>query len=149
MKFNFRLQRLLELREAAERQQASALHAAAHQEATERDAAQASEERLDMVEDQLRSSTDEVRAAGLYHVYGLTQDAARQQRDAQDEALRDAEAARTAEEARYQEARMARRAVERLRERREEEWETETGRLEQKDMDEVAQRQTRPGGESA
>ncbi len=147
MKFTFRLQRLLELREAAEKQQASALHAAAGVEAEERDAAQARSEQLEAVQDQLSSATEETRAAGLFQVYGLTRDAAREQRDAQDEALRDAEAARAAEEARYQEARMARRAVERLRGRREEEWLTESGRQEQKEQDEVAQRQSRSGGD--
>ena len=67
----------------------------------------------------------------------MTVDAAEARLEAVEEALRAAEARRAEEDERFAEARMARRALEKLRERREADHAIETGRQEQRDLDEL------------
>ena len=78
--------------------------------------------------------------AGLHHAYRLTVDAAEARLEAVEDALREAEGRRAEEDQLFAEARMARRTLEKLRERREADHALETGREEQRDLDEL----TRP-----
>lgn len=139
--FKFSLQRILDLRTAAERQQASALGDALQHEAEQRRSSAASASQLEQVHDQVEQTTGtHPAAAGLHHAYRLTVDAAEARLDAEADALRDAETRREDEDARFAEARMARRALEKLRERRAADWAIEVGREEQRELDELASR---------
>ncbi len=138
-KFNFPLQRILDLRAASERQQASALGDALQVEAEQRRSSEASAEQLAQVHEQVEQTTGtHPAAAGLHHAYRLTVDAAEARLDAEADALRDAEARRAEEDAKFAEARMARRALEKLRERRAADHAMESGRSEQRESDELA-----------
>ena len=139
--FKFSLQRILDLRAAAERQQASALGDALQHEATQRRTSEAQAEQLEHVHEQVEQQTGtHPAAAGLHHAYRLTVDAAEARLEAVEAALREAEGRRAEEDQLFAEARMARRTLEKLRERREADHALETGRAEQRDLDEL----TRP-----
>ncbi len=140
-RFQFRLDRVLGLRAAAERQQASVLGRAAGAEAERRERTEASQSRLESVEDQAGARTGEV-AAGVLRAYGLALDAARSQVEADLTALHAAAQLREVEAAKFAEARRARRVLERLRQRRAEDWAQDAARQEQGAMDEVALRRT-------
>jgi flagellar export protein FliJ len=136
--FKFSLQRILDLRAAAERQQASALGDALEQEARRRRSSEAHADQLEQVHDQVEQQTGtHSAAAGLHHAYRLTVDAAEARLEAEEAALREAEERRAEEDERFAEARMARRALEKLRERREADHAIERGRQEQRDLDEL------------
>lgn len=138
-KFNFTLQRILDLRAASERQQASALGDALQVEAEQRRSSEASVEQLEHVHEQVEQTTGtHPAAAGLHHAYRLTVDAAEARLDAEADALREAEARRVEEDVKFAEARMARRALEKLRERRAADHAMESGRSEQRESDELA-----------
>jgi len=138
--FKFSLQRILDLRAAAERQQASALGEALANEASQRRSSEAHADQLEQVHEQVEQHTGtHSAAAGLHHAYRLTVDAAEARLEAEEAALLEAEARRAEEDERFAEARMARRALEKLRERREADHAIERGRQEQRDLDEQTQ----------
>ncbi|MGD9524583.1 MAG: hypothetical protein AB7N73_08810 [Gemmatimonadales bacterium] len=137
--FRFSLQRLLDLRHAAERAQAAAMGRAAAEEERLRVTSEQEAARLEAVQDQAAAVTP--LPAGLRHLIGLSTEAARARASEADEAHRTAEMARLDEQDRFSDARMARRSLERLREKRSAEWSTEAGRQAQADSDEVARQQ--------
>jgi flagellar export protein FliJ len=137
--FRFSLQRLLDLRHAAERAQAAAMGRAAAEEERLRTTSEQEAAQLEAVQDQAASQTP--LPAGLRHLMGLSTEAARARADEADQAHRVAEVARLDEEDRFSDARMARRSLERLREKRSAEWSTDLGRQEQADSDEIARQQ--------
>lgn len=138
--FKFSLQRILDLRAAAERQQASALGEALAHEASQRRSSEEHADQLEQVHEQVEQQTGtHSAAAGLHHAYRLTVDAAEARLEAEEAALQEAEARRVEEDERFAEARMARRALEKLRERREADHAIERGRQEQRDLDELSQ----------
>lgn len=147
MKFNFRLQKLLGLREAVEKQQATIFGAAAETEAQQQLKSERSAEQLDQIQSQLSQPTTESIPAGLYHAYGLTVEAAAARAEQDQAGLKEAQAERAAEEARYHEARIARKVVERLKERKESEWQSEIQQAEQKELDEVARQRGQQNGD--
>jgi flagellar export protein FliJ len=147
--FNFRLQSLLHLREALEKMQGANLGHAEKVEGARRASAEESDTRLSEIEDQAIGSTDAPRAAGMWHAVGLSVEAARAQADQAAAELRAAEEKRAIELDRFTEARGARRVLEKLRERREADWEVEAGREERREMEEqVRNRLIQDGNES-
>jgi flagellar export protein FliJ len=144
-RFHFSLQRLLDLRTAAERLQAAAIGRAFAEEEKRREASAEHASQLESVEEQVSGSR--AMPAGLFHVWGLSTDAARAQLAAATDALREAESALQQEQDRFTDARSARRSLERLRDRQEADWSTEAGRQEQADSDEIARQ--RPAKEEA
>ncbi len=146
-RFHFRLDRVLDLRASAEQEEARTLNAAATTEDAAREASEASRERLRQVSEQAAAAPADLANAGTMRNYLLAVRAAESQAD-DDQATLDASAVeREAAEARYHEARRARRVLERLREHRHAEWNREANRQEQRAADDLAPRRGRPGGD--
>ncbi|HEU4587368.1 MAG TPA: flagellar FliJ family protein [Gemmatimonadales bacterium] len=143
-RFHFRLDRLLQLRAAAEQERARALGRARQHAAERREVAEASARHVLEVVQQLAATPSDLRTAGTLRNLMLTLDAAKLAQTAAEQAHVEAEAALTAELASYDEARQARRALERLRDERRAAWEREAGRVEQQTVDEVALRMRAP-----
>jgi hypothetical protein len=134
--FSFRLQGLLHLRESLEKLQGANLGHAERAEGERRASAEASDTRLAAVVSQAAGGVDAPRAAGLYHVLGLSVEAARASADHAADELRAAEAQRAQELERFNEARSARRVLEKLRERRAADWDVEAVRQERREAEE-------------
>jgi len=141
--FKFSLQRILELRASAERLQAAIMQRAAAAEGARRRASEESAADLDRVHGQ--TSEIEAAPAGLWHAYELSAEAARARLAHDADALRSAEEHRVEEQERFTDARQARRALERLREKQVVEWSIAAARAEQADTDEVARQVTGTG----
>lgn len=137
-RFRFSLQRLLDLRRAAERAQAAATGRATQETERCREVSTERASELDQLEQQ--ASAAEVTPAGLRHAWGMTTDAARNRLELAGDELRLAEAAQQHELDRLTDAHIARRSLERLREKRQTDWSTETGRKEQAESDEIGRR---------
>ena len=135
-RFNFRLQNLLHLRESLEKMQGANLGEAERTEGELRVTAEQSGTRLAAIEDQAAGPAGAPRAAGLWHAVGLSVEAARLRADQAAEELRAAEAQRALELERFNEARTARRVLEKLRERRAADWDVEAGRAERREFEE-------------
>jgi flagellar export protein FliJ len=145
--FTFRLQRLIEWRTFEERQQAALLHQAARLEEEHRQKMEASAAHLESVSQQL--TEPEAETAGMLQNYGLIVSAARHQVKAAAQQRERARAARAVEQERFEAARIARRAIERLRELRHAEWILQDRRSDQQATDEVARRISQENRESA
>lgn len=135
-RFHFSLQRILDLRASAERLQAMIMQRAAAAEGERRQASEASAAGLDRVQEQTREVTSA--PAGLLRAYELSAEAARARLEQDADKLREAEALHLAQQERFTSARMARRSLERLRERQAEDWTFEAARGEQALSDEIA-----------
>jgi flagellar export protein FliJ len=137
-RFTFRLQRLLELRSAVERDQARSLAEARQAEAERLRHLRASQERLDSAAGQrISGPLDQATAGSL-----VNRDLALN-RLAAEAAVADAEHTKSAaaaeqEQVKYSEAATARRAVEKLREQRLAAWNEEANRVDQHETDETA-----------
>jgi flagellar export protein FliJ len=134
--FKFSLQRLLELRAAAERLRGADLGQALAAERAREAASDASREQLERVHDQGEAAPPT--AAGLHHVWELTAAAARAQVAADSAALDAATEVRDDALARLHDAQRARKSLERLRERQADAWAVDAGRAEQAEQDEIA-----------
>jgi len=134
-RFNFRLQNLLHLRESLEKMQGAELGQAERTEGALRVTAEQSGTRLAAIEEQAAGPAGAARAAGLWHVVGLSVEAARANADLAAEELRLAEEQRALELERFNEARTARRVLEKLRERRAADWDVEVGRAERREFE--------------
>lgn len=138
--FIFRLQRILALRERAERERARELGHALRDEEARRQAVREAVTRLRRCGEQVSGAEGEVMTAGAMRVLGLTVKAAADELEAAADSHRAAEDTVAAESERFGQARMERRVVERLRERREAAWDEEASRHEQKEIDHLARR---------
>lgn len=138
--FSFRLQRLLQLREAAEKERARHLGEALREEEARREALRQSQERLETARDQLMATPNEMMQAGTLRNLELSLEMlAGQARSLEDTHLKSLEKVEE-ERMRFEQARVARRVIERLREHRREAWDVEVNRLEQGINDEAGQR---------
>jgi chromosome segregation protein len=144
--FKFSLQRLLELRAAAERLRGADLGQALAAERAREAASLASREQLERVHDQGESAHPT--AAGLHHVWELTSAAARARVAADAAALDAATEDRDDALARLHEAQQARKSLERLRERQVDAWAVDAGRAEQAEQDEIARQRAHNREES-
>ncbi|MFN8651584.1 MAG: flagellar export protein FliJ [Gemmatimonadales bacterium] len=138
--FSFRLQRLLQLREAAEKDRARQLGEALREEEARREALRQSQERLETARDQLMTTPNEMMQAGTLRNLELSVEMlAGQARSLEDTHMKSLEKVEE-ERMRFEQARVARRVIERLREHRREAWGVEVNRLEQVINDEAGQR---------
>ncbi len=138
--FSFRLQRLLQLREAVEKERARQLGEALREEEARREALRQSQERLETARDQLMATPNEMMQAGTLRNLELSVEMlAGQARSLEDTHLKSLEKVEE-ERMRFEQARVARRVIERLREHRREAWDVEVNRLEQGINDEAGQR---------
>jgi flagellar export protein FliJ len=148
-RFAFRLERLLQLRAAAERAQARQLVQALREEAADREAVRESEVRLAEARAQLVTTPKELSQAGTLRNLELAIDALADQVRAlsltHERSLERVETERHG----FEQARMARRVIERLREHRREVWGDELARYEQGESDENALQQARSNGREA
>ncbi|NOT07881.1 MAG: hypothetical protein HOP28_06710 [Gemmatimonadales bacterium] len=140
-RFAFRLARLLELRESAEREQARAIGRALGTEMEQQARTTASAERLEEVQHQT-VQTEAPTAAGMLCMYRLALEAAALQFESDAAALHLAHEVRMREADRFTVIQQERQVVERMRDRRRAVWEQEAVREEQAALDEVAQRTT-------
>lgn len=147
-RFAFRLERLLQLREIAEREEARALATAMREEEARRAAVRESETRLALARQQFATTPRELAQAGTLRNLGLTIAALAEETNAlgqeHEASLERVEVVRHE----FEKARMARRIIERLKEHRQLAWSTDVSRLEQSQLDETAiqRAQARAGG---
>jgi flagellar FliJ protein len=132
------LDRLLDLRSRAERERAEALGRAQRDENARRQALEQAQAHLGAAQRQAAGEPGRVAPAGALRNLGLTVDAAARERDTAAASQTEAERAVETERTRYVDAQRDRRVVERLREKRYEDWTLETERKEQQEMDGLA-----------
>ncbi len=138
--FTFRLERLLQLREAAEKDRARQLGDALRDEETRRQELIAGQERLAEAQTQYSERPREMSQAGMLRNLDLTLEAlANQARTLEADHLKSLDRVNQ-ERTLYEQARMAKRAIQRLREHRKEAWGVEVNRHEQSINDEAGQR---------
>jgi flagellar export protein FliJ len=147
-RFVFRLERLLEFRHAMEREGARRLGEAQRRQEEHRRIVAQCATRVSDAQTQLAAAPPHCRTAGTLTNLTLILDAARAAHAAAVVAHRDTLARVDAERLRYEEARQARRTIERLRERRHGDWQQDVLREDQQAIDEIALRQHRTGQES-
>lgn len=104
------------------------------------------EERLDRCGSQITEAVTGTTPAGTLRNLGLTVAAAVDQLEAAEDSLRNAEETLQEEQEKFSEARKDRRVIERLRERRHEDWSVEASRTEQRVIDSIAQQRRVTGG---
>jgi flagellar export protein FliJ len=145
-RFSFRLERVLQLREAAEREQGRALARALREEEERRAQAEASETRLAAARAQCLETPRELLQAGTLQNLELAIEALsselRTLAQHHEASLQRVEAERH----QFEQARMARRVIERLREQRRQTWGDDLSRHEQGVSDETALQRTRTNG---
>ena len=137
-RFTFRLQRLLELRSAVERDQARHLAEARQAEAERLRLLRASQERLDSAAGQPMSGPFEQTTAGNLVNRDLALNRLAAEAAAADAEHSKSSAAAEQEQVKYSEAATARMAVEKLREQRLAAWNEEANRVDQHETDETA-----------
>jgi flagellar export protein FliJ len=138
--FSFRLERVLQLRILAEQAQARRLAEARQHEAEQRLFSEANAARVAEAISQLAATPADLRTAGTLSNLVLTVEAVRARAAAATASHRESLARLESEITSYEESRQARRAIERLREHRLEAWQQQAERMEQRFMDEIAQR---------
>lgn len=144
-RFKFRLQRVLDLKERAEQERARTLGEARVEERARLDEVESAAARRDAAAASVRGSGEQAMPAGTIRNLGLTMEAAQQRlRDAEEE-HRGATEVAAEEQSRFDGARKDRRAVERLKEKREDAWHEEDSRGEQRELDQVAARRWTEG----
>lgn len=141
--FSFRLERVLQLRLLGEQAQARRLAEARQVEAERRLFSEAGAARVAEAIAQMGATPSDLRTAGTLSNLILTVEAARTRAAEATAAHREALATLESEITSFEEARQARRAIERLKEQRLEVWHRDAERAEQGIMDEVASRQAR------
>jgi flagellar FliJ protein len=138
-RFRFRLERLLDLRSRAEREQARAYAQAIREEEEQRRVREAARDRLERCGEELAGATGGLTNAGTLRNLDLTVRAAANELEAAAESHEAAQDDLRTEADRFGEARKERRVVERLRERRRGDWEKQSGQDEQRECDALAQ----------
>ncbi|KPJ95498.1 MAG: hypothetical protein AMS18_02720 [Gemmatimonas sp. SG8_17] len=145
--FVFRLDRFLRLRVHAERKRAEELGVAVREEEISKLEAEAEAKRLEAIVGQPPIEPGSVATAGALQNRDLILDAAVQQADRAMDCHQDKKKAAELQRELWGKARVERRMIERLRERRESAWATNAARAEQREMDETAARVRANGGQ--
>ena len=144
--FVFRLERLLELRSTAERERAQALGQAMREEETQRQALEEASERLGSCGDQIAGVLDGVATAGALTNLRLAIESAMRQVDSAAQSHQAALDQMQQERELFSQARVERRVVERLREKRRAAWTEEASRVEQSELDTIARNRRSTSG---
>lgn len=143
-RFAFRLDRILGLRQALERERASDLQVALRREDAERESLETLRLRYEELQHETTRLASTQTVAGMIRNYGLVLDAALRSAKAQEEHVLEAERVRLEKQVSFDAARGDRRSLERLRDTAHEAWTVEDRRLEQRSLDEAARH--RPTG---
>jgi flagellar export protein FliJ len=138
--FSFRLERVLQLRLAAEQSQAGRVADARRDEAERRLQAEATAALVAEAIEQMSATPSGLCTAGTLGNLMLVLEGARARAASAAGAHRDAVARLEIEQLSFEQARQARRAIEKLREQRYAEWQSDAVRAEQRLTDEVALR---------
>ena len=146
--FVFRLERLLELRSRAEQERAQALGQAMREEDVQRQALEEASERLGRCGDQVADVMDNGAPAGALKNLALAIEAAMRQVDSAALSHQAALDQMQLERELFGRARVERRVVERLREKRHAAWTEEASRAEQSELDSVARSRRGASGRS-
>jgi flagellar export protein FliJ len=146
--FVFRLERLLQLRSSAERERAQVFGQAMRKEETQRQALQQASERLGSCGEQIAGVLDSVAPAGALTNLGLAIEAAVRQVELAETSHQAALDQVRQERELFSQARVERRVVERLREKRRAAWTEEAARVEQSEQDSVARNRRSTSGRS-
>ena len=147
-RFSFRLERVLQLRRAAEQEQARVLADARREEEERRRLAEESATRFALTVRQLSATPTDLRTAGTLSNLMLTLEVAEAVAAAASALHQEALIKVETELDGFDRARQARRAIERLREHRQTDWQQEMSRVEQHEIDEVAARLPRTSGDN-
>jgi len=142
-RFIFRLERILQFRHSMEQEEARRLGEAQSVQEEQRRLANEAAARVADAQTQMAAAPPLCRTAGTLTNMTLVLEAARSAQAAAEVAHRESLAQVEKERVRYEEARQARRTVERLRERRHEDWHQDASREEQQTIDEIALRKHR------
>ena len=145
-RFTYRLEKLLNIRESQELEQARALGVALKLEESERRRSEEIKERTDAARRQLDTGPRRALRAGTIMHLGKTVGQFTERTQAAEAAHQEACSKLNQERDRYAEARKDRRVLERLKERRHGEWQSDISRAEQTAIDEIAAR-TSGGGQ--
>lgn len=137
--FNFRLDRLLNLRSQEETEKARELGRAIHREEEMRSAREAAQARLERCQVQAGDPALAATPAGMLRNLNLTVNLAADMVEAAEEDHRVSASALDAVRDEFGQARKERHVIERLRERRHDAWRRDASREEQKECDGVAQ----------
>lgn len=137
-RFSFRLERLLQLRQSAEREMARLLGVALRAEEAAKLTADAGQARLEEARDQLTRIARAPAQAGLLRNLELSVEQLSHQLRLLNEAHAKCVAKVDVERIQFEEARMAKRVIERLKQQRREAWNVELARYEQGLSDESA-----------
>ncbi len=144
-RFRFRLDRVLQLKQRAERDQARALGAALREEERRRAEQREAEALAARAAEQLAKVGEQPLPAGALANLGLARDVADLGADAARERVEEAGQRVSEERGLYDEKRRDRRSMERLREHRHDEWRLEQSRSEQKESDAVRNERRQEG----
>jgi flagellar FliJ protein len=144
-RFVFGLARVLRLRSSLERERARELGRAVREAEERKQEADRAAERLARYGEQASAGNASVTTAGSLNNLRLSVEAAEGRLERANASHAEAEESVAREQERFREARREREVLERLRERRRDDWRQESSRLEQKELDEIA-RQRRAGG---
>lgn len=145
-RFSFRLERVLQLREAAEQEKARALGLALRDEEQAKRDAETGKQRLAEARAQLRRISGAPAQAGLLRNLELSVEQLSHQYALLSEAHAKSTERVSIERAAFEEARMAKRVIERLKVQRREAWNQELARYEQGLSDETASFLARENG---
>lgn len=146
--FTFRLERVLALRSRAERERAQALGQAMREEELRSQALKQASARLGSCGEQIADAYDNGAPAGALTNLRLAIDAAMRAVDSATESHQAAVDQTLQERELFSQARVERRVVERLREKRHAAWNEEASRLEQSEADSVARSRRANSGRS-
>jgi flagellar FliJ protein len=136
--FQFRLERLLELRAQHERGRAKELATAAQVEEGKKKALKQANERLDVLSEQMEKIEGRITPAGTLRSLALTVEAAMTDISHAEKSHDVASKSLETEHQRFAEANRDRRVLERLKEVRQATWHVDASRAEQRDEDESA-----------
>ena len=146
--FVFRLERLLQLRSRTERERAQALGQAMRKEEAQRQVLEEASARLGRCGEQIAGVLDDVAPAGALTNLGLAIEAALRHMESAAESHQAALDQMQQERELFSQARVERRVVERLREKRHAAWTEEASRVEQSELDSVARNRRSTRGRS-
>jgi flagellar export protein FliJ len=144
-RFAFRLERLLQFRHSMEQEEARRLGELQRAQEEQRRIAALCATSVADAQAQLAAAAPDCRTAGTLTNLTLVLDAARAAQATAEIAHREALTRVDAERVRYEEARQARRTMERLREKQHDDWQQDAIREDQQAIDEIALRQHRSG----
>ena len=138
--FTFRLGRLLDLREALEKERAAELQAARLAEEAKRESFEKQQRHCEELRSGAQCFQGDLSVAGILRNHGILLEAALKAAELEQKALTEAEQQRTRSQQSFDSARVERRSLEKLRETAYSDWRYSDNRAEQSSIDDAALR---------